>query len=111
MSALNPKKTNARITTTPGEVLEEEFMKPYGLTANALAIKLQTDSNRIYEVVKGKRSITPELAIKLARLFGTNPEFWLNLQNNYNLSLLYHQNAQLKEQLESIKPLSPSSTA
>lgn len=65
---------------TPGEVLLEEFMKPLGLSARALAAELGVPSNRVSAVVAGTRAVTAETAILLGERFGTSAEFWLNLQ-------------------------------
>ena len=75
-----------RITTHPGEVLREEFMKPLGLSANRLGQLIGVPHNRISEMVKERRGVTPDTALRLARLFSTTPEFWLNLQRDHDLS-------------------------
>ncbi len=69
----------------PGEILAEEFMKPLGLSANALALALRVPATRISEIVRGNRSITTETALRLARYFGTTPDLWLGLQTEYDL--------------------------
>src|SRR5580692_9872990 len=69
----------------PGEVLREDFMKPLGLTVNRLALELHVPATRIGEIVHERRRITAETALRLARYFKTNAEFWLNLQNFYDL--------------------------
>jgi addiction module HigA family antidote len=69
----------------PGEVLKEEFMKPLGLSANALAGVLRVPPNRISAIVKADRSVTADTALRLARALGTTPDFWLNLQKQYDL--------------------------
>jgi addiction module HigA family antidote len=75
-----------RVTTHPGEMLREEFLIPLGISQNALALKLRVPATRIGEIVKGKRAITPDTALRLARFFGNSPEFWLNLQQMHDLS-------------------------
>jgi len=75
-----------RVTTHPGEMLHEEFLLPLGISQNALALKIRVPATRIGEIVTGKRSITPDTALRLARFFGNSPEFWLNLQQMYDLS-------------------------
>lgn len=75
-----------RIPTHPGEVLLEEFLKPYGLTQVALAKHIGVPVHRISEITRGKRSITPEMAWLFAQAFGTTPEFWINLQSSYDLA-------------------------
>lgn len=76
-----------RIPTHPGEVLLEEFLIPYGLTQVAFAKYINVPVQRINEIVRGKRGVTPETAWLLAQAFGTTPEFWVNLQTAYDLAL------------------------
>jgi antitoxin HigA-1 len=71
---------------TTGEILRDDFMEPYGLSANALAKALRAPSNRIGAILlDGTRAITADTALRLARYFNTNPQSWLNLQKNYEL--------------------------
>lgn len=74
-----------RTPTHPGEILSEDFIKPLGVTQVALAEHLKVPVQRINELVRGKRGVTPETAWLLAGAFGTTPEFWLNLQANHDL--------------------------
>lgn len=71
----------------PGEILEEEFMVPLGLSANALAKRIDVPVTRISEIVRGNRGITADTALRLARFFGTSSELWLGLQAEYDLRL------------------------
>ncbi len=71
----------------PGEILREDFMKPLGLSVNKLALELHVPATRIGEIVHERRRITAETALRLARYFKTNAEFWLNLQNIYDLEV------------------------
>ena len=71
----------------PGEILLEEFLKPLGVTMNKLADELHVPANRITQIVDGRRSVTGETALRLARYFGTSPEFWLGLQKDYDLQI------------------------
>src|SRR5713226_3706211 len=95
-----PSKSKSRTTTKetkmaakrlepihPGEVLEEEFMRPIGLSANALARRIDVPVTRISEIVRGNRGITADTALRLARLFGTSPDLWLGLQADYDLRI------------------------
>jgi antitoxin HigA-1 len=75
-----------RVTTHPGEVLSEEFLDPLGMSANALAMALRVPATRIGAIVKGERSVTADTALRLARFFGTSPEFWMNLQAMHDLT-------------------------
>lgn len=76
-----------RIPTHPGEILLEEFLKPRGVTQVALAEHLRVPVQRINELVRGKRGVTPETAWLLGGAFGTTPQFWINLQTNRDLAL------------------------
>lgn len=69
----------------PGEVLIEEFLKPMGISQNALARAIGVPPRRINEIVLGKRAITADTALRLARAFGTTPQFWMGLQADYDL--------------------------
>ena len=71
----------------PGEILREDFMKPLGLSVNKLALDLHVPATRIGEIVHERRRITAETALRLARYFKTNAEFWLNLQTFYDLEV------------------------
>lgn len=71
----------------PGEVLLEEFLKPMGLSQNRLALDIGVDARRINEIVLGKRGITADTALRLARYFGTSAQFWLGLQADYDLDV------------------------
>lgn len=73
---------------TPGEMLAEEFMQPLGLAANALALALRVPATRIQAILKSRRAITADTALRLGRYFGNSAEFWLNLQQQYDLDLV-----------------------
>ena len=70
---------------SPGEVLLEEFLEPFGLSQNRLARELNVPPRRINEIVLGKRAVTPDTALRLARYFGMSERFWLGLQLDYDL--------------------------
>jgi addiction module HigA family antidote len=72
--------TIKRKPTTPGEILQEEFLQPFGLTQKQLATHIGCDVKVINRIVNNKTSVTAEMAIKLASTFGTSPQFWLNAQ-------------------------------
>jgi antitoxin HigA-1 len=74
-----------RIPTHPGEILLEEFLVPMGISQVAFAAHLGVPTQRVNEIVRGKRGVTPETAWLFAGALGTSPEFWLNLQANYDL--------------------------
>ena len=86
----------------PGEILMEEFLVPMGVTQNRLAVSIGVPPRRINEIVHGKRGITADTAIRLARYFGTSEEFWMNLQSHYELRL---EGRALRDQIEAIAPL------
>jgi antitoxin HigA-1 len=69
----------------PGEILREEFLAPLGLSASALAIELKVPAPRINDIVRERRAISPDTALRLARYLGTSPEFWMDLQTAYDL--------------------------
>jgi addiction module HigA family antidote len=71
----------------PGEVLFEEFLKPLGISQNRLALSIGVHPRRINEIVLHKRRVTAETALRLARYFGTTPQFWLGLQADYDLDV------------------------
>lgn len=73
---------------TPGEILREDFMEPLGISINKLARDLSVPPNRISEIVNGKRSITADTALRLQKYFGIEAQFWLNLQNEYDLRIM-----------------------
>lgn len=80
-----PRKTRLLDLIPPGEVLLEEFMVPSGISQNRLARDLDVPVARINEIVHGKRAITVDTALRLAKYFGTTPEMWINLQSDHDL--------------------------
>ncbi len=82
----NSAATPNRVTTHPGVVLAEEFLKPLGMSVNAPAMALRAPATRIGAIVKGERSVTADTALRLARFFGTSPEFRVNLQPMHGLT-------------------------
>jgi antitoxin HigA-1 len=95
---------NVQGSTHPGTILQEDFLKPLGITRNSLAMATRVPANRIGGIVQGTRAVTPETALRLARFFGNSPEFWLNLQQMYDLS---NARTQAAEEIE--KEVSPFS--
>jgi addiction module HigA family antidote len=71
----------------PGEILKEEFLDPMGISQNRLALDLHVPAPRVNAIVRGKRAITADTAVRLGVYFGTGPEFWQNLQSHYDLGL------------------------
>lgn len=78
-------KSKLLVNITPGEVLDEDFLKPMNITQYRLAKDIGVPPRRINEIVKGQRAITADTALRLGRYFGVTPEFWLNLQTHYDL--------------------------
>ena len=76
---------------TPGEILREDFMEPMGISINRLSRDLVVPTNRISEIVNGKRAITADTALRLHRYFGVEAQFWLNLQSEYDLRIVRRQ--------------------
>nr|WP_304305064.1 HigA family addiction module antitoxin [Bifidobacterium catenulatum] len=77
--------TTNEFLSTPGEILSEEFMQPLGITGYRLAKAINVPQTAISEIINGKRAITIAMAYRLAKAFGTTPEFWVNLQRDYDL--------------------------
>ena len=71
----------------PGEILNEEFLKPLGISQTRLAIDIRVPAPRINAIVRGKRSITADTALRLGVYFGMEPQFWMNLQSNYDIGV------------------------
>jgi addiction module HigA family antidote len=87
---------------TPGEILLEEFLKPLNITQAQLARDINVPPNRISQIIRGKREITADTALRLGKYFGTEPEFWLNLQLRYNMKVA---KATLEKKIErEVKP-------
>ena len=86
----------------PGEVLLEEFLKPWGVSQNRLAQHMEINTNRLNEIVRGRRGITGDTALRLARATNTTPEFWLNLQALYDLETARDR---LGNRLDQVTPL------
>lgn len=86
----------------PGEVLTEEYLAPLGITQHALAVSIHVPPRRINEIVHGKRRISADTALRLARFFGTSERFWMNLQGRYDLE---SERDRLASALDDIHPL------
>ncbi len=86
----------------PGEILMEDFINGFGITQNKLAVSIGVPPRRINEIVHGKRGVTADTAIRLARYFGTSEEFWMNLQSHYELRV---ERRALRDEMATITPL------
>ena len=94
-----------RIPTHPGEILIEEFLIPMGLSQRDLADAIRVPYQRVNDLVHGRRGMTPSTALRLAKFFGTSPEFWMNLQLRWDL-FAAHRSEELI--IESIRPHEPT---
>jgi antitoxin HigA-1 len=101
MSIENTRERKIR-PTHPGEMLREDFMADYGLTVSSLASALGVSRQSVNELLRERRAITPEMALRLARLFGNTPEFWLNAQRAVDL---WEAEKALRKSVRQIKPL------
>lgn len=97
--------TNYMRPIHPGEILREDYLEPLGMSVNALAMRLRVPATRLHEIVKERRSITADTAMRLARFFGGDAQSWLNLQSAYDLRLAETLHA--SEIREDIKPYQP----
>jgi antitoxin HigA-1 len=86
----------------PGEILREDFMPDYDLTVSGLASALGVSRQSVNELIREHRAVSPEMALRLARLFGNSPEFWLSLQRSIDL---WDAQAAIKDEVQRIKPL------
>jgi addiction module HigA family antidote len=101
MSIENTGKRKVR-PTHPGEMLQEDFLPDYGLTASTLAGAVGVSRQTINELLRGRRAVSPEMSIRLARLFGNTPEFWLNAQRSVDL---WDAARSIEADVKRIKPL------
>ena len=88
----------SKVAIHPGEFLREDYMKPLSLSSNALALALHVPATRITEIVNEKRGITTDTAFRLSRYFGNSPEYWLNMQQAYEVALARNELAARIEQ-------------
>jgi antitoxin HigA-1 len=101
MSIPNTRKRTCR-PTHPGEMLREDFLPDYGLSVSSLADAIGVSRQTVNELLRERRAITPEMALRLSRLFGNSPEFWLNAQRAVDL---WEAARTLKESMKLIRPL------
>lgn len=95
--------TNNMRAIHPGEILREEFLVPLEMSANALAMALHVPAPRINDIVRERRAVTPDTALRLARYFDTTAQFWLNLQSSFDLKQAASENAE--RIAEEVRPL------
>ena len=101
MSIVNPGKRQVR-PTHPGEMLREDFLPDFGLTVSSLAEALGVSRQTINELLRERRAVSPEMALRLSRLFGNSPEFWLNAQRAVDL---WEATRAANKSIDRIKPL------
>ncbi len=101
MSIPNDRRPK-RPPTHPGEFLREDYLPDYGLTVSGLAAALGVSRQTVNELLRERRSVSPEMALRLSRLFGSSAEFWLNLQRNVDL---WEAENAIKEDVKRIQPL------
>jgi len=87
----------------PGEILKEEYLKPLNMSAHALAMSLHVPAPRINDIVRQKRSVSINTALRLGRFFNTTPQFWLNLQNSYDLKIAQQQYVEIEREIEPLE--------
>ena len=87
----------ARVRTHPGSVLREE-LRARDMSANQLALAIRVPANRVTAILRGDRAVSAETALRLGRYFGTGPEFWMNLQSRYDVSVVVSERGQLIEE-------------
>ncbi|NDG42482.1 MAG: addiction module antidote protein, HigA family [Betaproteobacteria bacterium] len=96
--------TNGMRPIHPGEVLREEFLLPMGLSAHALSMAMHVPAPRINDIVRERRGVTADTALRLARYFGTSAEFWMGLQSDHEMAVAC---TELADALASITPRQP----
>ncbi|MCP3957075.1 MAG: HigA family addiction module antidote protein [bacterium] len=101
MSVPNTRRMK-RQPTHPGEILREDFMPDYNLTVSGLARDLGVSRQTVNELLRERRALSPEMALRLSRLFGNTPEFWLNLQRSVDL---WNAGEAIRAEVRLIKPL------
>ena len=87
----------------PGEILREEYLAPLGLKPYTLAKKLKVPRTRIERLVSEQTPVTPDTALRLAKFFGSTPQFWLNMQSSYDVAVLENEIATLLDEIEELK--------
>ena len=92
-----------REPTHPGEMLLKEFLEPMGLSQRTLSDRIHVSYQRINELVNGRRGITPSTALRLAKFFGTTPEFWLSLQQRWDLHRAMRREARVLRRIKALK--------
>ncbi len=95
--------TNKMRAIHPGEILKEEYLQPLDMSAHALAMAIRVPAPRVNDIVRQKRSISIDTALRLGRFFNTTPQFWLNLQNSYDLKIAQQEYAKIEREIEPLE--------
>ena len=95
---MNMNKNNMR-AIHPGEIIKEEYLEPLNMSANALAVALRVPAPRINDVIRQKRGISIDTALRLARYFNTTPQFWMNLQISYDLKMAKQNMTKIEDEI------------
>ena len=98
-------KTIERRPTHPGKILKEDYLEPLGVTITELSKVLGTSRKTLSKIINERASVTPEMSLKLSRAFDTSPEFWINLQRNYDLWMAAHKSKEWKAINPLVEPL------
>ena len=96
------KEAKYRAPIHPGVILKADLLDPHGMSVNKLAKELHVPANRLSQIISGKRGISPDTSLRLARYFGFSPEYWLNMQAQYDLEIIRRQS--LRQIEKQIKP-------
>ncbi|MBN2339556.1 MAG: HigA family addiction module antidote protein [Acidobacteria bacterium] len=96
------KAARYRDPVHPGEVLKSDLLEPLGMSINGLARELHVPANRLSQIIRGKRGISPDTSLRLARYFGFSPEYWLNMQAQHDLEVIRRQSMRQIE--KEVKP-------
>src|SRR4249920_3264587 len=94
MKTMRRKRLDRNPFPHPGETIREDYLKPLAMSVNKLALELRVPATRMTEIVNGRRGISADTALRLARFFNTTPKFWLNLQSSYDLAVASETHAE-----------------
>jgi antitoxin HigA-1 len=91
----------SRLPVHPGIILQKDLLEPLGMSINQLAKELRVPANRLSQIIRGNRAISPDTSLRLARYFGFSPEYWLNMQGHYDLEIIRRQSmAQIEKEIK-----------
>jgi antitoxin HigA-1 len=85
------RMVKSRLPAHPGIILQKDLLEPLGMSINRLAKELRVPANRLSQIIRGKRAISPDTSLRMARYFGFSPEYWLTMQSHYNLEIIRRQ--------------------